>query len=144
MIKVYTDGACKGNPGPGGWAYVVIDGDKGFSAFGRVEDTTNNRMELSAVIEALSFLKSRAYTGSVVLYTDSEYVKKGITEWIVSWQANGWKTSAKKPVKNKDLWISLLELSSLFSLDWCWVEGHAGNKWNELCDSMASSAALGF
>jgi ribonuclease HI len=143
MINIYTDGGCSGNPGPGGWGYVILSGDDetGRSS-GSEKHTTNNKMELTAVIAALRNLKKMNHTGNpggetvTVIYTDSTYVKKGITEWIAKWVKNGWKTSDKKDVKNRELWISLKELSDSINPQWKWVKGHSGNKWNEECDAL--------
>jgi len=143
MINIYTDGGCSGNPGPGGWGYVILVGDtEAGRGSGREKLTTNNKMELTAVIEALQTLKKMNYfenTGSemeTVIYTDSTYVKNGITEWIGKWIKNGWKTAARLEVKNRELWISLKELSDSINPQWKWVKGHAGNRWNEECDSL--------
>ena len=141
-IEIWTDGGCQGNPGPGGWAYVIhsaegIGEKKGFEPL-----TTNNRMELTAVREALKELSSNPrWEGlPVTLSTDSQYVQKGITEWIHSWARNGWKTSAKKPVKNAELWSALWDLSRSLQLHWVWVKGHAGNEMNERCDLLVQQA----
>ncbi|AEJ60827.1 Ribonuclease H [Spirochaeta thermophila DSM 6578] len=139
MIEVYTDGACKGNPGPGGWAYVVVRDGEGEGAFGGERMTTNNRMELLAVIKALERVDAG---GRVRVYTDSEYVRRGITEWIDRWLANGWKTRDRRDVKNRDLWERLWRLAAEVELEWVWVQGHAGVGWNEVCDRMAHLAAL--
>jgi ribonuclease HI len=145
-LKIYTDGGCSGNPGPGGWAYVMIiqtfQGEKVIaSAKGGEKNTTNNKMELSAVIEALRALKKmNDVPRQAVIYTDSQYVQKGITEWIRAWKRNSWKTSDKSPVKNKELWEELDALASEFPLSWQWVKGHAGNKFNEMCDEMTQKA----
>ena len=137
-IKIFTDGGCSGNPGPGGWAYVmIIDGtDKPVS--GGNPDTTNNRMELTAVISALKdALSWPAWKERPLeVYTDSQYVKNGITQWIQGWMRNGWKTAAKKPVKNQDLWRELHGLTENLKVEWHWVKGHAGNEYNERCDAM--------
>ncbi len=137
-IHAYSDGGCSGNPGPGGWAYVlVIDGEKKTGSGGELA-TTNNRMELRAVISALEDIQSHDLwrAADIFFHTDSQYVKKGITEWITAWERNGWQTSAKKPVKNQDLWKELRAVSSGMSIEWRWVKGHAGDPLNELCDSM--------
>lgn len=138
MISIYTDGGCSGNPGPGGWAYVIIAGGKEIRRSGAEAGTTNNRMELTAVIKALSDVYNSPELDSdrIELSTDSQYVQKGISQWIKSWKKNGWKTAAKKPVKNQDLWKELDRINSGLSVKWLWVEGHAGNKYNEICDSM--------
>ncbi len=140
-ILIYTDGGCSGNPGPGGWAYVILANSTEEKASGGESDTTNNRMELKAVINALQEIQSRRkWRGQLLnIYTDSQYVKNGITLWIKKWEINGWKTASKKPVKNRDLWIELNDLSKLFKIAWHWVRGHAGNKYNELCDSLVQS-----
>jgi len=145
-LKIYTDGGCSGNPGPGGWAYVmvqqtfqggrIIAQDKGAE-----RETTNNRMELTAVISALRALKTmEGVPRQAAVYTDSQYVQKGITEWIRAWKRNSWRTSDKSPVKNKDLWMELDALAGEFPLKWEWVRGHAGNEYNELCDGMTQEA----
>jgi ribonuclease HI len=145
-LKIYTDGGCSGNPGPGGWAYVIIlqtfQGDKIIAQNkGAAKDTTNNRMELSAVIESLRALKTiEGIPRLATIYTYSQYVQKGITEWIRMWKRNSWKTSDKKPVKNQDLWMELDELAGKLSLSWEWVKGHAGNEYNEICDQMTQEA----
>ena len=137
IITVYTDGACKGNPGPGGWGVLLLEGTTEKELFGGELATTNNRMELTAVIEALTALKRPC---EVVLYLDSEYVLKGITEWIHGWKARGWKTAAKQPVKNVDLWQKLDEAvaRSGHKITWKWVKGHAGDPGNERADALAN------
>ncbi|MBQ0756521.1 MAG: ribonuclease HI [Amphritea sp.] len=134
-INIYTDGACKGNPGPGGWGAVLEYGEHAKELFGGEMETTNNRMELMAAIEALTILKE---TCDIVLTTDSQYVRKGITEWLAGWKRNGWKTSAKKPVKNADLWKRLDEQNARHSIEWKWVKGHSGHPGNELADQLAN------
>ena len=137
MIRVYTDGGCFGNPGPGAWAYVFENDRKKISGRGAVRETTNNRMELTAVIEALKFVQSTEENHDEVdLYTDSQYVKRGITEWIKRWIINGWRNASKKPVKNKDLWVELYDLTRKLTVRWHWVLGHSGNEMNELCDRL--------
>ena len=138
MITIYTDGGCSGNPGPGGWAYVILQDNKEIMRSGPEKETTNNRMELTAVIMALSDLKAKTgvLSDPVEVHTDSQYVQKGISQWIINWKKNGWKTAAKKPVKNKDLWQQLDLLNSDFTIQWKWVKGHAGNKYNEICDEL--------
>lgn len=137
MITIYTDGACKGNPGPGGWGALIVDGDEPAREMsGGERNTTNNRMELLAVIRAL---ESVADGSDVALYTDSQYVQKGITEWISGWQKRGWKTAARKPVKNADLWRELLAQSGRHQVDWHWVKGHAGHPGNERADELANA-----
>lgn len=134
-IVIYTDGACSGNPGPGGWGAVLIKDDHRKEINGGEAETTNNRMELMAAIEALNALK--AAPSDVVLYTDSNYVKGGITSWIHNWKKNGWKTAAKKPVKNADLWQDLVEAEEKHNVTWRWVKGHAGHPENERADELA-------
>jgi ribonuclease HI len=134
-VVIYTDGACKGNPGPGGWGVVLRYGDVQKTLHGGERDTTNNRMELQAAIQGLKALKRTCH---VELYTDSQYVRKGITEWMNGWKRNGWKTAAKKPVKNAELWRELDEQVARHSINWHWVKGHAGNPGNELADELAN------
>lgn len=135
-LVIYTDGACSGNPGPGGWGVLMQFGDKEKELYGGEPDTTNNRMELTATIEALRAVRP-SYKGSITLWTDSTYVLKGITEWIDGWKQRGWKNSQKKPVKNADLWKSLDEINSKFNVEWKWVKGHAGVDGNERADELA-------
>ncbi|MDR0443905.1 MAG: ribonuclease HI [Treponema sp.] len=149
-LKIYTDGGCSGNPGPGGWAYIMVQetfqGEKIIASnLGGEKETTNNRMELTAVIESLRALKIMDNVPQqAAVCTDSQYVQKGITEWIVTWKRNSWRTSDKKPVKNKDLWVELDsiagELMLKHELKWEWVRGHSGNEYNERCDSMTQDA----
>ena len=134
-VVIYTDGACKGNPGPGGWGVYLKSGENEKELCGGEGHTTNNRMELMAVIEALNALKR---TCQVILYTDSNYVRQGITTWIHSWKAKGWKTADKKPVKNEDLWKALDEAAKRHKVDWRWVKGHAGDPGNERADMLAN------
>jgi ribonuclease HI len=135
---LYTDGACSGNPGPGGWGAVIFDEkEKQYNISGNVKDTTNNRMELMAPIMALKKIKSMS---NVMIFTDSTYVKNGITEWIKKWEKNGWKSSSKKPVKNKDLWIKLNDLCQKNKVQWKWIKGHSNNKYNNLADELATEA----
>ena len=134
-VEIYTDGACRGNPGPGGWGVLLVANGKERELFGGEPATTNNRMELMAAIRGLSALTRQC---KVVLYTDSEYVRRGIDEWIARWKARDWKTSARKPVKNKDLWIELDKLSNMHNVSWRWVKGHAGNPGNERADMLAN------
>jgi ribonuclease HI len=135
VVIIYTDGACKGNPGPGGWGAFLKAGTHEKELFGGEPLTTNNRMELMAVIEALRALKRQSV---VHLYTDSQYVRQGITEWIKGWIIRGWKTSDKKPVKNADLWQTLLTESQRHTIDWRWVKGHSGDPGNERADALAN------
>ncbi len=137
-IIVYTDGGCSGNPGPGGWAYVIPGEKDIIKKSGGDKNTTNNKMELTAVIEALKDISVSAdYKGrKPVIHTDSTYVKQGITAWINNWVKNGWKTANKQPVKNKELWQELKALDDEISAEWKWVKGHAGNEYNEMCDSL--------
>jgi ribonuclease HI len=178
-LSVYTDGGCSGNPGPGGWAYVIIGSERkkrtkaapasarkssraipvelfpreGFPGelicekWGADRNTTNNRMELYAAMAALEALvkldsspELADAVGPVTVYTDSQYVQKGMTEWIETWKLNGWRTSDRKPVKNQDLWMRLDELAPQFTIKWKWVKGHAGNEFNERCDQMTQEA----
>lgn len=136
-FEIYTDGACRGNPGPGGWAAVLSGGGGERVLSGAESDTTNNRMELMGAIMALRDLPASA---SAVLHTDSEYVIKGISEWLPAWKARGWKTAAKKPVKNQDLWEALDAVASGRRIEWRWVRGHAGNPGNERVDRLANQA----
>ena len=141
-VLIYTDGGCIGNPGPGGWAAVLQHGEREKELSGRFRDTTNNRMELRAAIEALEALKRPC---AVDLYTDSAYVRNGITKWIQGWQRNGWRTANKQPVKNRDLWLRLLSAierhHSAGGVEWHWTKGHAGNVLNERVDVLANGAA---
>jgi len=133
---VYTDGGCSGNPGPGGWAFVVVENSQVvFKSSGNENDTTNNRMELTAVINALKYAINKKGE-KVMLITDSQYVKNGITMWIFNWKKNGWRTANKQPVKNQDLWKELDSWVAKTNVQWSWVKGHAGNTYNEMCDSM--------
>ena len=134
-VVVYTDGACKGNPGPGGWGALLRAGGREKELFGGEPATTNNRMELTAVIRALEALKAPS---DVEIHTDSQYVKNGIETWIHGWKRNGWKTSDKKPVKNADLWQELDVLAARHRIDWLWVKGHAGDPGNERADALAN------
>jgi ribonuclease HI len=134
-VIIYTDGACKGNPGPGGWGAVLISGDHRRELYGGEAHTTNNRMELSGAIAALSALKRRC---RVQLYTDSQYVRLGITEWLPQWKKRGWKTADRKPVKNEDLWRELEALIARHEVHWHWVKGHSGDAGNERADELAN------
>ena len=138
MIEIFTDGACSGNPGPGGWGVLIIEGENRQELYGGDPDTTNNRMELLAAIKAL---ESTATDTPVRLFTDSQYVKNGINQWINGWKKNGWKTASRKPVKNKDLWETLDALTENRSIDWQWVKGHAGHPGNEHADALARQGA---
>ncbi len=133
-VELYTDGACSGNPGPGGWGALLLYGDHRRELSGGETSTTNNRMELQAVIEGVRALKRSV---PLTIYTDSVYVMKGITEWITGWKRNGWKTAAKKPVKNEDLWRELDQVLEGHDVRWQWVKGHAGNPGNERADELA-------
>ncbi len=138
-IKIYTDGACSGNPGKGGWGVLIQENNNEKKLSGSELNTTNNRMELTAVIKALEhFDKSR----EIEVFTDSKYVMQGITEWIKNWKNNHWKTSQKKDVKNKDLWILLDAVSAKHDIKWSWVKGHAGDYGNEIADKLATQATL--
>ncbi len=134
-IEIYTDGACRGNPGPGGWGALLIAGGRRKTLHGGEPETTNNRMELTAAIEALNALKGRR---DVVLYTDSKYVMDGIKTWLPNWKKRGWKTAAKKPVKNQDLWQALDAAAGCHDITWKWVRGHTGNAGNEEADALAN------
>jgi ribonuclease HI len=137
-VVVYTDGACKGNPGPGGWGVWMVSGRHEKELWGGEANTTNNRMELTAVIQALTTLKRRCH---VIIYTDSEYVRKGITEWITGWKRRGWKTADNKPVKNADLWVALEQAANVHQVEWRWVKGHSGDPGNERADGLANRGA---
>lgn len=134
-VEIFTDGACKGNPGPGGWGALMIAGTHKKELYGGELNTTNNRMELKAVIEALTSLKRPC---EVIVHTDSQYVQKGISEWIHGWKARGWKTAAKEPVKNADLWKELDAAQARHKIEWRWVKGHAGHDGNERADALAN------
>ena len=138
MIKIYTDGSCLNNPGNGGWAAIININDKIKKISGSVKDTTNNKMELMAPIKALQEIKEQQ---PIEIYTDSQYVKLGITDWVHKWMKNNWQTSKKEPVKNKELWIQLFELTNFFDIKWIWVKAHAGNLLNEEVDLLAKQAA---
>ncbi len=135
-VEIYTDGACRGNPGPGGWGVLMRYSGRSKEIFGGSLQTTNNRMELTAAIEALRALRRPC---EVVLYTDSQYLRRGITQWMSDWRKRGWRTASRKPVKNEDLWRSLDELSSRHEIDWRWVKGHAGDAGNERADELANA-----
>ncbi len=136
-VEIYTDGGCRGNPGPGGWGAVLRYGKHKKELYGYEEETTNNRMELMAAIRALEILNRPS---QVKLTTDSNYVRQGITQWLAGWKKRGWKTAANKPVKNKDLWQRLDEVTGKHKVAWHWVKGHSGNKGNERADELANKA----
>ena len=135
MINIYTDGACKGNPGPGGWGALILQGDTKNEIYGGEANTTNNRMEIMAVIRALKTINAE---NEITVFTDSTYVQKGINEWIAKWKINGWRTSNKKEVKNKDLWVQLDNLTSQLKINWVWVKGHSGHPGNDRADYLAN------
>ena len=139
MINIYTDGACKGNPGPGGWGALIISGESTNEIFGGEANTTNNRMEILAVIMALKAINT---ISEITVFTDSTYVQKGISEWIDKWKINGWKTSNKKEVKNKDLWIQLDNLTAQLKINWVWVKGHSGHPENDRADYLANQGVV--
>jgi len=143
-IKIYTDGACVGNPGPGGWAAIIIQESNKIEIFGGEKLTTNNRMELTAAIKALEYCLEKETKQmslkEVKIYTDSNYLKDGITVWINNWEKNNWKTTDKKNVKNVDLWKKLKELTKISQIEWYWVKGHSQNPMNELADKLAKKA----
>ena len=136
-VTIYTDGACSGNPGKGGWGAILIYAKETKYMSGSKQLTTNNQMELTATIEAL---KAILKPSNIALYTDSQYVKNGITSWIFNWKKNGWKTANKKPVANKDLWIELEKYVDFHSVSWFWVKGHSGDHYNEIADELAVKA----
>ncbi len=135
IVEIYTDGACRGNPGPGGWGVLLISGRRRKTLHGGDAETTNNRMELTAAIEALNALQKSQH---VILHTDSKYVMHGINDWLPRWKARGWKTAAKKPVKNQDLWMALDKAVARHDITWKWVRGHDGNAGNEEADALAN------
>ena len=137
-LKIYTDGACSGNPGKGGWAAIILDDSNQFNISGSENNTTNNRMELLAPIMALKKIKKKS---EITIFTDSKYVKDGITDWIKKWKLNNWKGSNKKPVKNKDLWLLLEKLSKNKKIKWEWVKGHSSDKLNNKVDEIARNEA---
>jgi len=143
-IKIYTDGACIGNPGPGGWAAVIIAENKKQELFGGEKMTTNNRMEITAAIKSLEYCdlqeEKRLSLKEIKIYTDSVYLKEGITNWIKMWEKNNWKTADKKNVKNVDLWKKLQDLVKPKQIEWCWIKGHSGNPMNDLADKLAKEA----
>ncbi|MEJ5347621.1 MAG: ribonuclease HI [Desulfosoma sp.] len=136
-VEIFTDGACSGNPGPGGWAALLRYQGHEKRLSGSSPRTTNNQMELTAVVEALKALKEPC---RVLLFTDSQYVQKGITQWIHTWKKNGWKTSKREPVKNRELWEELDRLASVHQVEWRWIKGHEGQRENEICDALARAA----
>lgn len=138
QIEIFTDGACKGNPGPGGWGALIRYGDHEKEISGGDPDTTNNRMELLAAINGLNTLIEAC---DVALYTDSKYVSDGITKWVSGWQRNGWKNASKQPVRNADLWHDLIKAAARHEIEWLWVKGHSGNEGNDRADKLASEAA---
>ena len=138
-IKVYTDGACKGNPGPGGWGVYIQSNEDEKEFYGGNPETTNNQMEMQAALEALKHLKDKDEV--IELYTDSNYLRQGITEWIHKWKKNNWRTAAKKPVANRDLWIEISDLNEKMTVEWNWVKGHAGDPGNERADELANVGA---
>ena len=138
MITIYTDGSCLNNPGNGGWAAIININNEVKKISGSVKDTTNNKMELMAPIKALQEIKEKQ---PIEIYTDSQYVKLGITDWVHKWVRNNWQTSKKEPVKNKELWIQLYELTSYYEIKWIWVKAHAGNLLNDEVDMLARQAA---
>lgn len=138
-IKVYTDGACKGNPGPGGWGVYIQSNDEEKDLYGGNPETTNNQMEMQAALEALKYLKDKNEV--IELYTDSNYLRQGITEWIHKWKLNNWRTAAKKPVANRDLWVEISDLNEKMNVEWNWVKGHAGDPGNERADQLANIGA---
>ena len=141
MIEIYTDGACSGNPGPGGWGFVIIDGENTKSFSGSEDATTNNRMELTAAIKAIESVDENE---SIILHTDSTYVQKGITEWIINWKKKNWITSTKKPVANKDLWLKLDEYNVSRDIKWTWVKAHqSGDSNDSIYNNMADKLATG-
>ena len=139
-LTIYTDGGCTGNPGAGGWAAIILrDGYEAVELSGGDESTTNNRMELTAVIRVLeSVIEAYGFDIPVEIHTDSQYVQKGISEWMTGWVSKGWRTAAGKPVKNRDLWLLLKDLDERLNVRWLWVKGHAGNEWNERCDELVA------
>ena len=138
-IKVYTDGSCRGNPGPGGWGVYIQLNDEEKDLYGGNPETTNNQMEMQAALEALKYLKDKNEV--IELYTDSNYLRQGITEWIHKWKLNNWRTAAKKPVANRDLWIEISDLNEKMNVHWNWVKGHAGDPGNERADQLANLGA---
>lgn len=138
MLKIWTDGSCLGNPGPGGWAFVATDGIHTAEKCGAENDTTNNRMELMAVLRAITAAHRHS---EIEIHTDSQYVKNGMQSWLKNWKRNNWRTADKKPVKNQDLWSALDAATQNIKIHWHWVKGHAGEELNERCDTLARTAA---
>ena len=134
-IKIFTDGACRGNPGPGGWGALIIENEEEHSLWGGEKNTTNNKMEMTAAIKALEYFTN---SSNIQLTTDSNYVKDGIESWIEGWKRNGWKTASKKSVKNKELWVRLDNLNNFHNISWKWVKGHSGHRENEIADLLAN------
>jgi ribonuclease HI len=143
-ITIYTDGSCLGNPGPGGWGAVILADKDEHRFYGGEAFTTNNRMELQAAIQALRQVAANPAwkSGRIRVFCDSQYVKNGITQWVGKWKLNGWKTSGRTPVKNRDLWVQLDVLMDTLNANWEWVRGHAGNTYNELCDQLARAGTV--
>ena len=139
-IKIYTDGACIGNPGPGGWSAIILTEAKKEELFGGEKSTTNNRMELTAAIKALEFCNDEKNRATLKIYTDSNYLKEGITVWINNWEKNNWKTANKENVKNVDLWKKLKDLTKSKEIEWCWIKGHSDDPMNDLADKLAKEA----
>ena len=137
-VEIYTDGACRGNPGPGGWGVVLFASGQQKELRGGVAETTNNRMELTAAIQGLATLKRSC---NVTVYTDSQYLRRGISEWLASWKKNDWRTARKRPVKNADLWQELATLTAKHNVEWLWVKAHSGNSGNERADQLANIGA---
>ena len=137
-VTIYTDGACRGNPGPGGWGVLIIENNNEITLFGGEKNTTNNQMEMTAAIEGLSYFEERTH---IEIFTDSNYLKDGIESWIHSWKKNGWKTASKKPVKNQELWMKVDELNQFHNVSWSWVKGHSTDVLNNEVDLLAKEAA---
>lgn len=141
-FEAYTDGACSGNPGPGGWGAVILNDGKELTLNGAEKNTTNNRMEMMAAIQVFKTVLEKSSCRNITIHTDSRYVKDGVTSWVATWKKNGWMTSNKTPVKNKDLWILLDDYMQKLNIEWKWVPGHAGVKYNELADTLARKAII--